>query len=69
MIKRHNLKGTSTKKNEIFGRFRSGGLSSRIKFLDYLRECNKIRLDNGQNILVVYIIFILRIIKNFRRII
>ncbi len=69
MIKRHNLKGMSTKKNEIFGRFRSGGLSSRIKFLDYLRECNKIRLDNGQNILVVYIIFILRIIKNFRRII
>ncbi len=69
MIKRYNLKGMSTKKNEIFGRFRSGGLSSRIKFLDYLRECNKIRLDNGQNILVVYIIFILRIIKNFRRII
>jgi len=69
MIKRYNLKGMSTKKNEIFGRFRSGGLSSRIKFLDYLRECNRIRLDNGQNILVVYIIFILRIIKNFRKII
>ena len=69
MIKRYNLKGMSTKKNEIFGRFRSGGLSSRIKFLDYLKECNKIRLDNGQNILVVYIIFILRIIKNFRKII
>tara|TARA_A100001015_G_scaffold175067_1_gene194660 strand:+ start:372 stop:1106 length:735 start_codon:yes stop_codon:yes gene_type:complete len=69
MIKRHNLKGMSSKKDEIFGRFRSGGVSSRIKFLDYLRECNKIRLDNGQNILVVYIIFILRIIKNFRRII
>jgi len=69
MIKRYNLKGMSTKKNEIFGRFRSGGLSSRIKFLDYLRECNKIRLDNGQNILVVYIIFILRIIKNLRKII
>ena len=69
MIKRHNLKGMSSKKYEIFGRFRSGGVSSRIKFLDYLRECNKIRLDNGQNIIVVYIIFILRIIKNFRRII
>ena len=69
MIKRHNLKGMSSKKDEIFGRFRSGGVSSRIKFLDYLRECNKIRLDNGQNIIVVYIIFILRIIKNFRRII
>ena len=47
----------STKKNEIFGRFRSGGLSSRIKFLDYLRECNRIRLDNGQNILLYIILF------------
>ncbi len=36
MIKRYKLKGVSTKKNEIFGRFRPGGLSSRIKFLDYL---------------------------------
>ncbi len=69
MIKRFKLKGVSTKKNEIFGRFRRGGLSSRIKFLDYLIECNKIRLNNGQNLFQVYFIFILRIIKNLKKII
>ena len=69
MIKRFKLKGLSTKKSEIFGRFRRGGLSSRINFLDYLIECNKIRLNNGQNIFQVYFIFILRILKNFKKII
>ncbi len=69
MIKRFKLKGLSTKKNEIFGRFRRGGLSSKINFLDYLRECNQIRLNNGQNLFQVYLIFILRILKNFKKII
>tara|TARA_B100000989_G_scaffold271089_1_gene227630 strand:+ start:1309 stop:2046 length:738 start_codon:yes stop_codon:yes gene_type:complete len=69
IIKRFKLKGISTKRNEIFGRFRPGGLSSKINFLDYLMECNKIRLNNGQNFLQVYFIFILRILKNFKKII
>ena len=68
-MKRFKLKGASTKKNEIFGKFRPGGLSSRINFLDYLVECNKIRLNNGQNLFQVYFIFILRILKNFKKII
>ena len=68
MIKKYKLKGLSTKKNEIFGKFRPGGLSSKINFLDYLIECNKIRLNNGQNLLVVYTIFILRIFKNLKKI-
>ena len=46
----------------------NGGLSSKINFLDYLRECNKIRLNNGQNLFQVYIIFILRILKNLKKI-
>ena len=33
------------------------------KFIDYLKECNKIRINNGQNIFIVYLIFILRIIN------
>ena len=69
MIRKFKMKGMSTKKNEIFGRFRPGGLSSRINFLDYLMECNKIRINNGQNIVQVYIIFILRVLKNIRKII
>ncbi len=69
MIKKFKLKGTSTKKSEVFGKFRRGGLSSRIKFLDYLKECNKIRINNGQNVLFVYILYLLRIIKNYKKII
>lgn len=69
MIKKFNLIGLSTKKNEIFGKFRPGGLSSKIKFIDYLRECNRIRINNGQNIFFVYFIYILRIIKNLKKII
>ena len=68
MIKKFKFNGVSTKKNEIFGRFRPGGLSSKINFLDYLIECNKIRLNNGQNLFQVYIIFILRILKNLKKI-
>ena len=69
MIKKFNFNGLSTKKNEIFGKFRPGGLSSRIKFIDYLRVCNKIRINNGQNTFFVYFIYILRIIKNLKKII
>ena len=69
MIKRFKLRGLSTKKEEIFGKFRPGGLSSKINFLDYLIECNKIRLNNGQNFIQVYVIFLLRILKNFKKII
>ena len=59
----------STKKKEIFGKFRKGGLSSRIKFIDYLRECNRIRINNGQNYLLVYFIFLIRCIKGINKII
>ena len=69
MIVKKNFKGISTKKNEILGKFRQGGLSSQIKYLDFLKENNKIRINNGQNKLFVYIIFLLRIIRNFKRLI
>ncbi|OUU53384.1 MAG: hypothetical protein CBC25_00830 [Pelagibacteraceae bacterium TMED65] len=69
MIKKHKLKGMATKKNEIFGKFRLGGLSSRIRFIDYLKECNTIRIDNGQNLIIVYLLYILRIVKNIKKII
>ena len=68
LIKKFKMKGVATKKTEIFGRFRSGGLSSKIKFIDYLKECNKIRINNDQNIIFVYILFIARILKNFGKI-
>ena len=63
MIVKHKLKGMATKKNEIFGKFRRGGFSSKISFMDYLSETIKIRLDNGQNILLVSTIFLLKYAK------
>ena len=60
MIVKHKLKGMATKKNEIFGKFRRGGEGSKLPFNDYLYETVRIRLDNGQNILLVSIIFLLK---------
>ena len=66
MIVKKKMFGIATKKNEIFGKFRQGGLSSRIKYLDFLKENNNIRINNGQNPLFVYIIFVLRLLRNFK---
>ena len=60
MIVKYKLKGMSTKKNEIFGKFRRGGEGSKLPFIDYLNETVRIRLDNGQNIFLVSIIFLLK---------
>jgi len=69
LIVKRRMKGMATKKNEIFGKFRPGGLSSRIHYLDFLKENTRIRIDNGQNIFEVYLIFLLRIIRNLNRVI
>ena len=62
------MNGMATKKSEIFGKFRSGGLSSRIKYIDFLKECTQIRLDNKQNFFIVYLIFFARLFRNFKKI-
>jgi len=67
MIVKKKMIGMSTKKNEIMGKFRQGGISSKIKYLDFLKENNKIRINNEQNKFIVYIIFLLRLIRNFKR--
>ena len=67
MIVKKNMIGKSTKKKEILGRFRAGGLSDQIKYKDFLKENFRIRLDNGQNRYYLYIIFFLRILRNFKR--
>ena len=67
MIVKKKMTGVSTKKNEIMGKFRQGGISSKIKYLDFLKENNKIRINNGQNKIYVYFIFLLRALRNFNR--
>ncbi len=37
-----------------------GGVGSKLPFIDYLNETVRIRLDNGQNIFLVSIIFLLK---------
>ena len=68
MIVKNKLKGIGTKKNELFGTFRRGGYSSKIKFIDHFIEETRIRLDNGQNKLLVLIIFIYKYLKNISKI-
>ena len=68
LIVKKKMNGKATKKNEIFGRFRSGGLSSRIRYIDFLKECNQIRLDNNQSFFIVYLIFCARLLRNLKRI-
>ncbi len=67
MIVKKKLIGTSTKKNEITGIFRRGGYSSTIPFRKLFFEEIKIRYDNGQNVLLLLIIIIYKIIKNYNK--
>jgi glycosyltransferase involved in cell wall biosynthesis len=63
MILKKNMTGMATKKSEVFGKFRRGGISSKITFFEYLIETIKIRIDNGQNKLIVFIIFLAKVVK------
>lgn len=69
MIVKKRFKGMATKQNEIFGVFRRGGISSKLRYLDFIIENTKIRLDNGQNSLFVYLVFSIRFIKNLKKIV
>jgi len=65
MIIKERMKGISTKKNEIIGIFKSGtSYSSKFSYLDHLKEETLIRIDNKQNILIIFIIFITHFFKN-----
>ena len=59
IVKKKKLLGIATKKEEIFGIFRRGGLSSTISFWKLFKEEIKIRIDNHQNfLLILFIIFL-----------
>ena len=57
------MTGISSMKNEIFGKFGSGGFSSKINYVDHLIDLNKIRIDNKQNSIFVYFLFFIKIVK------
>jgi hypothetical protein len=55
--------GLATKKNEIFGKFRRGGISSKLSNNDFLREIYRVRVDNGQNKIFVLFLLFLKYLK------
>jgi len=63
MIVNFKLKGVSTKKYEVLGKFSKGGFSSRIHYIDHLKDLNQIRIANGQNKYFVYFLYFVKIIK------
>jgi glycosyltransferase involved in cell wall biosynthesis len=69
MIVKAKMFGLSTKKEELIGVFKSGtSYSSKFSFLDHLKEETLIRLDNKQNTIFVFIVFIIHFLKNFKKI-
>ena len=68
MIVKEKLKGIGTKKNELFGIFRRGGFSSKVNFIDHFFEEITIRIDNGQNRILILLIFIFKYIKHISKI-
>ena len=65
MIVKFKMNGVATKKNELIGTFKLGGFSQKITLAEHIIEETRIRINNNQNIFIVFLIFILRIIKNF----
>ena len=66
-IVKKKLSGMSTKKNEIIGDFERGGFSSRSPYFKMFLEELLIRYNNGQNLILVSMIALYKIIKNFRK--
>ena len=68
MIVKYKLAGMATKKNEIFGKFRRGGISSKLSNNDFLKEIYQVRVDNGQNkIFVLFLVFLKYIKFNLKK--
>jgi len=68
MIVHKKMDGIATKKNEIFGEFRRGGFSSKIKFIDHFFEEIKIRVNNKQNKFLILFIIIYKFLKHINKI-
>lgn len=69
MIVKFKMKGMAVKKNELFGIFRRGGFSSKVRFIDHVMEDYRIRINNRQNVILILLIFFYKIIKNIKKII
>ena len=66
MIKEKKFNGTSTKKNELIGKFDMKGISSKIPFYKHYFYEMRVRKKNGQNIIYLIFLYLLKIINKFR---
>ncbi len=65
LIVHNKFKGVATKKDEIFGIFRPGGISATLDKEEHFFEKIQIRIDNKQNKYFLLIIFFLKFVRNF----
>ena len=63
IIVKHKLKGMIAKKSEVFAKFDLGGISSKISFCKTYFYEMKIRYKNGQNIIYLIVLYLLKIIN------
>lgn len=68
MILSNKFHGAYTNKKEKIGEVSSGGFSSSLNLIQHLNEEKNIRLKNKQNRLVIILIYINSIVRNFRKI-
>ena len=68
LIVKNKKKGTITKKEELISTFDLGGYSSKLSLFEHMLEETNIRINNGQNKLIVLIIFILKFFRHFSKI-
>ena len=69
MIVNKKLRGISTKKNELVGKFDSKGISGRLSFYRTLKEEIIIRYENNQNVLFLLFLIIIKIINKIKNVI
>lgn len=64
LIVHNKFIGKATKKDELFGIFRPGGISHTLNKEDHFFEKIQIRIDNKQNKLFLISIFIIKFLRN-----
>ena len=68
LIIKSKKNGGITKKNELISTFDLGGYSSKLSLFEHMLEETNIRINNGQNKLIVLLIFVLKFFKHFSKI-
>ena len=66
LFKNKKFKGMNTKKNEVVGKFNMEGISSKVPFYKFYFYEMKIRYDNGQNLIYLFFLYLIKILNKIR---